>query len=196
MTTIAGSEALTRVVDGREVPRAGVYALDPSHSEVGFVARHLVVAKVRGRFSAFSGTIEIAEQPTDSSVEVEVDVASIDTRDATRDEHLRSADFFDVARYPSMTFRSTGVRPGEDGRWLVDGDLTIRGVTRPITLETTFEGAARDPWGGERIAFSARAEVDREEWGLTWNQALEAGGVLVGRTVVLEIEAEAIRKDR
>jgi polyisoprenoid-binding protein YceI len=184
---------ITRTVDGVELPVPGTYALDASHTEVGFSVRHLMVSKTKGRFPGVSGTVTIAEEPTASSVEVEIDVASIDTRDEKRDEHLRSADFFDVERYPTMTFRSTAVRPLGGNRWAVDGDLTVHGETRNVGLEVTFEGAARDPWGGERLGFTARADVDREDFGLTWNQALETGGVLVGKTAKLEIEAEAAR---
>jgi polyisoprenoid-binding protein YceI len=184
---------ITRTVDGVELPVPGTYALDASHTEVGFSVRHLMVSKTKGRFPGVSGTVTIAEEPTASSVEVEIDVASIDTRDEKRDEHLRSADFFDVERYPTMTFRSTAVRPLGGNRWAVDGDLTVHGETRNVGLEVTFEGAARDPWGGERLGFTARADVDREDFGLTWNQALETGGVLVGKTAKLEIEAEAVR---
>ena len=123
-----------------------------------------------------------------------IQAASIDTRDEGRDGHLRSPDFFDVEQHPTLTYRSTGVAPAGKGRWNVEGELTVKGVTRPVPLEVTFEGAARDPWGGERIGFTASAELDREAFGLTWNQALETGGVLVGKTVKIEIEAEAVRQ--
>ncbi|MGQ0433315.1 MAG: YceI family protein [Microthrixaceae bacterium] len=182
----------TRQVDGVEVPAAGRYALDPSHSSVGFSVRHLMVSKTKGRFAEFSGTVTIGEDPLESSVEVEISAASIDTRDAGRDEHLRSADFFDVAQHPHLTYRSTRVVPSADGSWVVEGDLTIAGVTRPVPLSVTFEGGVVDPWGGSRIGFEARAELDREAFGLTWNQALEAGGVVVGKTVKLDIAAEAV----
>jgi polyisoprenoid-binding protein YceI len=182
----------TRTLDGIQLPAAGTYSLDPSHSHVGFTARHLVVAKVRGRFGAFSGSVVVAEDPLASSVSVEIDVASIDTRDEGRDGHLKSADFFDVERFPSITFRSTGVRPAGRGRFAVDGDLTVRGVTRPVVLDVVLEGVASDPWGGQRAVFSATTEIDREDFGLTWNQALETGGVLVGNRIKVEIEAEAV----
>jgi polyisoprenoid-binding protein YceI len=183
-----------RTVSGIEIPEAGRYQLDASHSEVGFVARHLMVAKVRGRFAEFSGTVDIADDPADSSVEVSIATASVDTRDEQRDGHLRSADFFDVENHPTMTYRSTGVRHVKGSRWSVDGELTLHGVTRPVVLDVTFEGGALDPWGGSRVVFSARAELDREEFGLTWNQALETGGVLVSKKIVIEIEAEAVRQ--
>jgi polyisoprenoid-binding protein YceI len=184
---------ITRTVDGVALPLPGTYALDAAHTDVGFSVRHLMVSKTKGRFSGVTGTITIADEPTDSSVEVEIDVASIDTRDDKRDGHLRSADFFDVEQFPTMTFRSTAVRPLGGERWAVDGDLTVHGVTRLVGLEVTFEGAARDPWGGERLGFTARAEVDREDFGLSWNQTLETGGVLIGKAAKLEIEAEAVR---
>ncbi|MDP1819954.1 MAG: YceI family protein [Acidimicrobiales bacterium] len=191
MTTIT---SLTRTVDGVEVPAAGTYALDASHSHVGFSVRHLMVSKTKGRFADVTGTVVIAEDPLASSVEVSIATASIDTRDETRDGHLRSSDFLDVEHHPAITYRSRTVTPAGSGRWAVEGDLTVRGVTRPVALEVTFEGGAKDPWGGERIGFTARGELDREDFGLTWNQALETGGVLVGKAVKLEIEAEAVRQ--
>lgn len=183
-----------RTVDSVEVPAAGTYALDASHSHVGFAVRHLMVSKARGRFADFSGSIQIAEDPLASSVDVTIDTASIDTRDERRDGHLRSGDFFDVETYPTMTYRSAKVTPAGKNRWTVEGDLTIRGVTRSIPLEVSFEGGATDPWGGARIGFSAKAELDRDDFGLSWNQTLETGGVVVGKKVTIEIEAEAIRQ--
>lgn len=184
--------APTRTVDGTEVPVAGTFTLDASHSEVGFSVRHVMVSKTKGRFADVTGAVVIAEDPLASSVNVTIDAASIDTRDAGRDEHLRSADFLDVASFPTLTYASRSVVPAGPGRWTVEGDLTVKGVTRPVPLEVTFEGGARDPWGGERIGFAAKAELDREDFGLTWNQVLETGGVLVGKTVKIEIEAEAV----
>jgi len=185
---------ITRTVDGTEVPVAGTYALDASHSDVGFSVRHLMVSKTKGRFAGISGTVVIAEDPLASSVDVTIDVSSLDTRDATRDGHLMSPDFFDAEQFPTIRYRSTKVTPAGKGRWTVDGELTVHGVTRPVPLEVTFEGGAKDPWGGERIGFTAKAEVDREDFGLTWNQALETGGVLVGKAAKIEIEAEAVRQ--
>ena len=183
-----------RLVDGEEVPAAGTYALDPSHSQVGFAVRHVMVSKTRGRFSDFAGTVEIGENALESSVEVTIQTASIDTRDEQRDGHLRSGDFFDAEAWPTMTYQSRSVRQVGEGRYIVEGDLTIKDVTKPVPLELSFEGGAADPWGGVRIGFSAKAELDREAFGLTWNQALETGGVLVGKKVSIEIEAEAIRQ--
>ena len=185
---------ITRLVDGTEVPAPGEYGLDASHSHVGFSVRHLMVSKTKGRFGDVSGTIHIAEDPLESSVEVDLSVASIDTRDETRDGHLRSPDFLDVEDHPTITYRSTKVTRVRDDRWNVEGELTVRGVTQPVPLEVTFEGGAKDPWGGDRIGFTARGEVDREAFGLTWNQTLETGGVLVGKQVRIEIEAEAVRQ--
>ena len=190
---VTETTATTRTVDGAEVPLAGAYEVDASHSEVAFVARHLVVAKTRGTFGSFRGSVEIAEDPTQSSLRAEVDLASVDTRDAGRDEHLRSADFFHVDEHPTMTFVSSAVRRDGDG-WAVDGDLTIRGVSNPVTLDVEFLGGMADPWGNTRAAFSASAELDREAWGLNWNQALETGGVLVGKKVQIQIDAELIKQ--
>lgn len=193
MTTTHPSTSLpTRTVDGVAVPAAGTYALDPSHSSVAFSVRHLMVSKTKGRFADLAGTITIGEDPLESSVEVTIQAASIDTRDDTRDGHLRSPDFLDVERHPVLSYRSTSVVPAGDGTWRVEGELTVRDVTRPVPLVVSFEGGALDPWGNARIGFEAHAELDREAFGLTWNQALESGGVLVGRSVKIDLEAEAI----
>jgi polyisoprenoid-binding protein YceI len=190
-TTISPS---IRTLDGIALPAVGTYDLDPGHSHVGFAVRHVMVAKTRGRFGSLRGTVIVGDDPADSAVEVEIDTASVDTGDETRDAHLRSPDFFDVEQYPTMTYRSTGVRPGADGHWLIEGELTVHGVTRPVPLDVVFEGGAADPWGNTRAGFSARAEVDREDFGLTYNQVLESGGVLVGKKATIEIEAEAVRR--
>lgn len=194
MSTAEITNPLVRTVDGFEVPAAGTYALDVAHSSVSFSVRHLMVSKTRGRFTDFSGTVVIAEDPLDSSVEVEIQVASVDTRDETRDGHLQSADFFGAEAYPVITYRSTRVTPASKGTWRVEGDLTVHGTTVAVPLEVSFEGGARDPWGGARIGFSASTEVDRAAFGLTWNQALETGGVLVGKQVQIDIEAEAVQQ--
>lgn len=180
-------------VEGLELPAPGTFAIDTVHSHVGFVVRHMMVSKVRGRFPTFEGNIVVGESPAESSVEVTIDAASVDTRDDNRDGHLRSPDFFDVERFPTWTFRSTGLVPAGKGRFELLGELTLHGVTRPITLEVEQEGVATDPYGNERIGFSASAELNREEWGVTFNMAMEAGGVVVGKTVKLEIEIEAVR---
>lgn len=188
------STPITRTVDGTELPAPGTYALDASHTHVGFSVRHLMVSKTKGRFADVAGTVTIAEDPLASSVEVTIQTASVDTRDETRDGHLRSPDFFDAEAFPTITYRSTKVTPAAAGTWLVEGDLTVRGTTVSVPLDVTFEGGAESPFGGASIGFSARADLDREAFGLTWNKSLETGGVLVGKQVKLEIEAEATQQ--
>jgi polyisoprenoid-binding protein YceI len=170
------------------------WQIDPAHSVIGFEVKHLMISKVRGRFGTVSGTIQLDEADVSkSSVTAEIDVTTIDTREAQRDGHLRSADFFDVENFPAITFRSTRVeRAGED-RATVVGDLTIRGVTREVKLSVEEEGTAKDPWGGDRIAFSATAKIDRRDFGLTWNQALETGGVLVANEIKLILDVQAVK---
>jgi polyisoprenoid-binding protein YceI len=193
------SEAITvsggRVVNGRQVPKVGTWEIDPSHASFGFVARHLM-SKVRGSFSGVSGVATIAEVPEESTLEVEIDTTTVDTREPNRDGHLRSNDFFGVEEHPTISFRSTAVRPAEGGtHWQVEGDLTIKGVSRPVTVDVEFLGAGLDPWGNQRIGFSGVvAEVNREDWGLTWNAPLETGGFLLSKSVRLEIEAELVKK--
>jgi polyisoprenoid-binding protein YceI len=183
-----------RQVEGRTVPVAGTWIPDPAHSSFEFVARHLM-AKVRGRFPDFTATVEIAERPEDSSAQVELDAKSVTTRDERRDGHLQSADFFHVEQHPKITFQSTAVRPGpEENRWLLDGDLTIIGVTRPVTWDLEFHGATQDPWGGTRAAFSATTEVNRDEWGLSWNAPLETGGFLLSKNIRLEVDVELMKQ--
>jgi len=181
-----------RIVDGRPVPPAGTWNLDPAHSSVGFTARHLMVSKVRGHFSDYTADIRIAERPEDSRVDVSVQLASVTTGDPKRDGHLTSADFFDVENHPTMTFRTTAVTAVSDDEWDVSGDLTIRDITVPVVLHVEFAGVSQDPWGSTRAGFSATTDIDREAFGLTWNQALEGGGVLVGKKVKVEIEVEAV----
>ena len=171
------------------------WKIDPSHSGIGFSVRHMVVSKTRGRFVKWSGEIRFDPQNlAASSVEVTIDPGSIDTADAQRDAHLRSADFFDVDKYPVATFRSTKVEDHGGDRYRITGDLTLHGVTRPVVLEGTFEGSGKDPWGGERAGFLATTSIDRRDFGLTWNKALETGGLLVGEKVDLTLEVEAIRQ--
>lgn len=185
-------QAPVRNVDGATLPAAGTYNLDGSHSHVGFTVKHLMVAKVRGSFNTATATITIADEPTTSAVEVSIDASSIDTRDEGRDGHLRSGDFLDVEQFPALTFTSTSVSPKGD-RWEVTGDLTIKDVTKSTVLTVEFEGGSVDPWGNARIGFSATGEINREEFGLTWNQALETGGFVVGKNIKLEIEAEGVK---
>ena len=184
-----------RIVEGREIPLPGRWALDPVHSQIQFIARHMMVSKVRGFFREFSGTLLIAEVPEESQVEVTIKAASIDTGDATRDEHLRAPDFLDVERSPDITYRSTAVRPGAGDKWDVAGLLTIKGVTREVSLSVEFCGVNPDPWGKIRAGFLANTEINREDFDITWNQALETGGFLVGKGIKIEIDAEAVRED-
>jgi polyisoprenoid-binding protein YceI len=178
--------------DRSTLPAAGTWSIDVSHSNVGFKVKHLGLAKTRGRFTAFEGTVVVGELPTDTTVDVRIEAASVDTNDGTRDEHLRSADFFDVEHHPHLTFRSTAVR-GEGSDWVLDGQLSVAGVTRPVSLEVEFDGQTTDPWGGTRAGFTATTQINREDFGLTWNAALEAGGFLVGKTVTIELDVELIR---
>jgi polyisoprenoid-binding protein YceI len=186
--------AATRTWQGVQIPVPGTYVLDPSHTEVGFVGRHLMVTKVRGRFSEFEGTVTVDEDPLASAVDVTIATASIDTRDEARDGHVKSADLLDVEAHPTMTFRSTGVRHVRGDRFEVTGDLSIAGTTRSVALDMVLDGVVGDPWGGTRLAFSASTEIDREEFGITWNVALETGGVLVGKKVKIELEGQAVRQ--
>jgi polyisoprenoid-binding protein YceI len=180
-------------VTGLQGLTPGTWAIDPSHSSVDFTARHLMVSKVRGRFERFEGIITIDEQLLASHVEATVDLASVDSRDPKRDEHLRSADFFDIESFPTLQFVSTGVRPDRDD-YVLTGDLTVHGVTRPVELKLEFNGVSGDPWGGQRAGFTASTELSRKDFGLEWNVALETGGVLVGDKVKIDIEIEAIRQ--
>lgn len=171
----------------------GTYVIDPSHSEVGFVARHAMVTKVRGRFSEFEGTLTIGDTVEQSSATATIKAASVSTGSADRDAHLASPDFFDAAAYPDITFAATGVRVDGDAYELT-GDLTIKGTTRPVTLPVEFEGVATDPFGNQRAGFSASTDVEREHWGLTWNAALETGGVLVSKKIKLQLDISAIKQ--
>lgn len=186
--------ATTRQFEGLGVPAPGTFGFDSVHTTVGFVARHLMVSKVRGHFAEYDGSITVADNLLDSDVEVRIKTASIDTREEARDAHLRSDDFFSAEKYPEIVFKSTKIEHQGGNRFAITGDLTIRDVTKPVTLEATFEGVVQDPWGGERFGFTAIAEIDRFEYGLTWNAAVEAGGLVVGRKVTIEIEVEAVRQ--
>jgi polyisoprenoid-binding protein YceI len=168
--------------------------IDTSHSAIHFWVRHLVISKVHGRFAKWSGALSFDEQdPTRSSVEVRIDADSIDTQVADRDAHLKSADFLDAANHPALTFKSRRIEQRGDG-YLVTGDLTIRGTTREVVLEADFAGLAKDPWGNQRAGFSAKTALDRRDYGLTWNAAVETGGVLVGEKVEISIELEAVKQ--
>jgi polyisoprenoid-binding protein YceI len=194
MTTTDTPTLATRSYEGLDIPAPGRFAIDPTHTNVSFVAKHLMVSKVRGRFGDFEGTIVIADEPLDSSVAVTIQADSIDSRTPDRDAHLRSADFLDVESFPTLAFRSVAVRHLGGDEFEVDGELTIKGVSRPVTLAMELDGVVVDPWGGQRLAFSAHTEVDREDWGLTWNVALETGGVLVSKKVRIEIEGQAVQQ--
>jgi len=170
------------------------WAIDPAHTEVGFSVKHLMISTVRGRFADVRGTIRLdGNDLTQASVEAEIATASIDTRQEQRDAHLRSPDFFEVEKYPTITFRSTSVERIKNDRYRITGDLTIRDVTREVVLEGTDEGRGRDPWGGDRLGFSATTTIDRRDFGLTWNQALETGGVLVSNEIKIAIDLEAVK---
>jgi polyisoprenoid-binding protein YceI len=184
--------SVIRTHDDRRIPVAGMYTIDSAHTTVEFIGRHLMITKVRGRFPDVTGEITIAEDPERSHVEVDITVASLNTGNADRDAHLRSPDFFDADRYPTITFRSTEVRARSEDAWEVVGDLTVRGTTRAVTLQVDFDGANVSPMGDQRIAFSAAADVDREDWGLTWNQTLETGGLLVGKKARIELSVQAV----
>ena len=179
---------------GIQAPPAGRYELDRAHTAVEFVARH-ILTKVRGRFTEFSGWIDVAEHPESSSLEVEVETASIQTNTEQRDEHLKSDDFLNVEKWPLMTFRSTAVRHTEGAGFEIDGDLTIRDVTRPITLTGEYLGTQTNPMGKTVLAATARTTLEREDWNVNWNMVLETGGLLVSKKVDLEIEVEAIKVD-
>ena len=166
----------------------GTWAVDPAHSDVAFVARHLMVTKVRGRFTDVSGTVTVADDFAASTVSAAAAVASVDTGNADRDAHLRSADFFDAETYPEITFVSTAVTPDS-----LTGDLTIKGVTKPVTFDLDFGGVATDPWGNTKAAFEARTDVSRKDWGLTWNAALEGGGVLVSDKVTISLDIQLVK---
>jgi polyisoprenoid-binding protein YceI len=171
---------------------AGEWTVDPVHTRIGFVARHLMVTKVRGSFSDFTAEVEIAENPLDSALTAEVQMASIDTRNTDRDGHLRTNDFFDIERYPTMTLRATRFERSGD-RFTMLGDLTIKGVTRPVEFALEFDGVSQDPWGGTRAGFSASAVIDRTDFGIEFNATLETGGVLVGEKVQIELDVQLVR---
>ena len=178
------------------VPRTpSTWDIDTVHSSVGFTVRHLVISKVHGRFARWIGTLTLDDaRPERSRVEARIEAASIDTHEPQRDAHLRSADFLDAEKHPEITFHGTGITRTGEGRFELAGDLTIAGVTRPVRLEVEALGRTKDPWGGERAGFTARTTIDRRDFGLVWNQALETGGVVVGEKVEITIEVEAVRK--
>jgi polyisoprenoid-binding protein YceI len=185
-------QALAEAREGLRFPAPGTWKFDPAHTSIEAVARHLMITKVRGKFSDFDGTFEIGKRPEDTDISLTIRGASIDTRDERRDGHLRSPDFLDVEKFPTIEFRSTDIESAGDG-WNVTGDLTIRGVTLPVVIESAYLGVVTDPFGNEKAIFSGRTELDREAFGMTWNAALESGGVLVGRNLAIELEVQATR---
>jgi polyisoprenoid-binding protein YceI len=180
---------LTREVDGRLAPVAGTYLIDPTHTRIEAIARHLMVTKVRGQFTEYEGIITVDEDPTRSTVELTITADSITTGVDDRDAHLRSPDFLDVDNHPTLTFRSTGVAAKGDS-WVLNGDLTIAGKTNPVSLDLEFLGVIADPWGNAKSAFTASGDFNRHDFGLSWNVPLDSGGVLVSEVFKLEIEAQ------
>jgi polyisoprenoid-binding protein YceI len=185
----------TRTLQGVEAPAPGDWVIDTPHTNLMFVARYAMLTKVRGHFNVFEGTIHVAEKPEDSWVELTIDVSSITTDDDTRDNHLRSGDFLDLANHPTITFKSTKVEVLSDNTLRVTGNLVIRGVTKEVVLDMEYAGTAKDAYGRTRVAFSAKTEIDRDEFGVNWNMALETGGVLVGKKVQIELEIQALPKE-
>jgi polyisoprenoid-binding protein YceI len=191
---LSGVITLTAPTTETAVPgyEAATWTIDPIHSEVGFSVRHMMVSKVRGRFTNFSGRIVTADDPTQSSVTAEIDLSSINTGQEQRDAHIRSADFFEVETYPTMTYKSTGIRV-EDGEYVLDGDLTLKGVTKRVPLRLELNGFGPDPYGGVRAGFTATGEINRSDFNVSFNAPLSNGGVVVGEKVTLQLEIEAVR---
>jgi polyisoprenoid-binding protein YceI len=181
----------SRTIDSKTAPAAGTWEIDASHSDLQITARHLMVTKVRGTFADLSGTIVVAEDPTQSTVNVTAQAASVSTGSADRDAHILSPDFLDAENFSLVTFLGTRVAPSGDN-WELTGDLTIRGVTKSVTFAMSFEGVANDPFGNTKAAFTATGSIDREDWGLTWNVPLETGGVLVSKKLLVEFDVQAV----
>jgi polyisoprenoid-binding protein YceI len=187
---------MTSTVSTVVLPKAGTYLIDPAHTEVGFIARHLVGTKVRGRFTEVSGTFTVGENPEDSTLEAEVQAASIHTNQSMRDDHLRTNDFLDVEHYPTLNLRSTGIKQVDDSHWVLTGDLTIRGVTKSVDFDLEFLGEGPSMQEGKTVvAFEATTTIDRRDFGVSFNHALFDGSVVVGNKVVIEIEVEASQAD-
>ncbi len=184
----------SREYNGTIIPLAGTYDLDANHKRVGFVVRHLMVSKVRGEFGTATATITVGEDPLQSSVTATIDAASFNSGQEQRDGHVKSPDFLDVEKYPTLEYRSTGVKSIDGTEVVLTGELTVKGVTQPVDLTVEIEGVGRSPYGQDVFGFSATTEIDREAFGLTYNMALETGGVMVGKNVKIEIEGEAIRR--
>ena len=195
MADSATATAGTRMFEGVTIPAPGVFDLDPAHTRIGFSARHMMVSKVRGNFTEFTGSITVAEDPLQSSAEAVIQTASIETRNADRDAHLTSGDFLNAEKFPEISFRSLRVTGHQGHEFTVLGQLTIRDVTREVELKLELEGVGNSPWGKQVLGFALSTEINREDFGMTWNVAVEGGGVLVGKTVKIEIEGEAVRRD-
>jgi polyisoprenoid-binding protein YceI len=191
MTQTESAWAATRIAGGAELPAPGRWQIDPGHTELAFIGRHFMLTRVRGRFTGVTGAIQVAEDPAQSTAAVTIDMASVDSGSQARDEHLRSADFFDTARHPTATFTGRAA-DWQGSHGLLAGDLTIRGITRPVTLQAEYLGYAADPWGGNRAVFTASGTLNREDWGLTWNMPLDGGGLLVSKEIRIEIELETV----
>jgi polyisoprenoid-binding protein YceI len=191
----AATAARTRTFEGVTIPEPGTFDLDPAHTRIGFSARHMMVSKVRGNFTEFTGSITVAEDPFQSTAEAVIQTASLDTRNADRDAHLTSGDFLNVEKFPEITFRTIRVTGHQGHEFTLLGSLMIRDVTREIPLTLELEGVGNSPWGKQVMGFTLSAEINREDFGMTWNVAVEGGGVLVGKTVKIEIEGEAVRRD-
>jgi polyisoprenoid-binding protein YceI len=185
---------LTTAATETSIPgyEAATWTIDPVHSEVGFSVRHMMVSKVRGRFNTFSGQLVTAADPTKSSVTAEIDLSSINTGQEQRDAHIKSADFFEVETYPTMTYKSTGIRV-EDGEYILDGDLTLKGVTRRVPLRLELQGFGPDAYGGYRAGFTATGEINRSDFNVSFNAPLQNGGVVVSEKVQLHLEIEAVK---
>ncbi|NNC41788.1 MAG: polyisoprenoid-binding protein [Acidimicrobiia bacterium] len=181
-----------RTVDGIELPASGVWKVDPGHAEIGFVGRHLMLTKVRGRFTGVDATVTIGDNPNDTNIEAVIDMASVESGDTARDDHLKSPDFFDVQEWSRATFRSTDVDwAGTKG--IMKGELTIKGIKNELTLDVEYLGYARDPWDNDRAVFSASGVINRDDWDLSWNMPLDTGGLLVSREITLDLQVELIR---
>ena len=190
MTETQPAATTTRLVGDANLPVPGRWQIDPGHTELAFIGRHFMLTKVRGRFTGVTGAIQVAEDPAQSTAEVTIDMASVNSGSQARDDHLRSADFFDTAQHPTATFTGhTATWQGASG--VLEGELTIRGVTRRVTLRVEYLGHVADPWGGHRAIFTASGTLNREDWGLTWNQVLD-GGLLVSTQIRIEIELETV----
>jgi polyisoprenoid-binding protein YceI len=172
--------------------KSGIWQLDPTHSEIAFSVRHLAISKVKGKFETFTVTVTAPENPADMTVEASIDVASVNTNQAQRDEHLRTSDFFAIDEHPQMTFVSTAFSPDEDGSFTLDGDLTLRGVTKPVTLKGEFGGIVVDGYGQTKAGVEAKTKINRHDFGVSWNAALEAGGVTLGDDVTITFDLQFV----